>query len=157
MGATHTALAVADQLVRLSIEDEKPVTPMQVQKLTYFCHAWCLGLGYGPLFQDAVESWQYGPVVRSLYHVLKHYGGQPVRETLLQQPADFTRTERGIIKAVWRQYSDIDGVRLSQMTHAPCSPWHQTFQQDKRSQIIHNHVIRDYYMALAKENESGVA
>ena len=67
MGVQHTALAVADTLVRLARENEIPITPMQVQKLTYFSHAWNLGLGYGPLFQDAVESWQYGPVIRSVY------------------------------------------------------------------------------------------
>ena len=71
MGAQHTALAVADKLIRLAREAEIPITPMQVQKLAYFSHAWSLGLGYGPLFQDAVESWQYGPVIRSVYHALK--------------------------------------------------------------------------------------
>ena len=70
MGAQHTDLSVADQSIRLSREDETPITPMQVQKLAYFCHAWSLGLGYGPLFRDAGESWQQGPVNRSMYHAL---------------------------------------------------------------------------------------
>lgn len=151
MGAQHTALAVADRLIRLSIEDETPITPMQVQKLTYFCHAWMLGLGYGPLFQDAVESWQHGPVIRSVYHAFKHYGAAPVREPVLQNAASFNKQEEKVINAVWQRYGCLDGIRLSRMTHAADSPWEQTFRRDKRSQIIYNHVIRDYYAALVEQ------
>ena len=154
MGACHTALAVADRIIHLSLEDEIPVTPMQVQKLTYFCHAWMLGLGYGPLFQDAVESWRYGPVIRSLYHALKHYGSNCITQQLLDKPAAFTEQEERIIKVIWRQYGQLDGTRLSRMTHAAGSPWQQTYQKDERSQIIHNHVIRDYYSSLVEQRRA---
>ena len=154
MGAQHTALAVADKIIRLSVEDETPITPMQTQKLTYFCHAWMLGFGYGPLFQDAVESWQYGPVIRALYHALKHYGGNRITQPILDQPAEFTEREERIIKVIWRQYGQLDGIRLSRMTHAAGSPWEQTYQRDRRRQIIHNHVIRDYYAALIEQRRA---
>ena len=154
MGAQQTAVAVADKIIRLSIEHEIPITPMQAQKLTYFCHAWMLGLGYGPLFQDAIESWQYGPVIRSLYHALKHYRGDHITRPILEQSAAFTELEERIIKVIWRQYGQLDGIRLSRMTHAAGSPWEQTYQKDKRSQIIHNHVIRDYYAALAEQRRA---
>ncbi len=155
MGAQNTALAVADKLIRLSIRDETPITPMQAQKLTYFCHAWMLGLGYGPLFQDAVESWQFGPVIRALYHALKHYGGDGITETILDQPATFTDREERVVNVVWERYGPLDGLRLSRMTHAAGSPWDQTYRSDKRSQIIHDHTIRDYYAALvAQQGES---
>ena len=115
MGAKHNAMAVADKIIRLSLEDEIPVTPMQVQKLTYFCHAWMLGLGHGPLFQDAVESWQYGPVIRALYHSLKGYGGDRVTQPFLQNPADFSETEERVIRVVWTQYGHLSGVQLSRL------------------------------------------
>ena len=154
MGAQHTALAVADKLIRLSVEDETPITPMQVQKLTYFCHAWMLGFGYGPLFQDAVEAWQYGPVIRAVYHALKHHGADPVREPVLEQPASFTEREENLIRIVWARYGNLSGLQLSRMTHVAGSPWAQTHQQDSRSQIIHNHVIRDYYAGLIAERRA---
>ena len=154
MGAQHTAMAVADKIIRLSLEYETPVTPMQVQKLTYFCHAWMLGLGYGPLFQDAVESWQYGPVIRALYHSLKGYGADRITDPYLEQPAEFSEQEEKVISVVWQQYGHMSGVRLSRMTHASGSPWDQTYRENKRSQIIHNHTIRDYYAALIEERRA---
>ena len=145
MGANHTALDVADLFIRLSHEDEIPVTPMQVQKLTYFGHAWMLGLGHGPLFQDAVESWQYGPVIRAVYHALKRWGSGRIDGDVLREPAHFNETERRIIKSVWQKYGEIDGLDLSRLTHAEGTPWHETFSEGQHSQIIPNHVIRDYY------------
>ena len=153
MGVQHTALAVADTLVRLARENEIPITPMQVQKLTYFSHAWTLGLGYGPLFQDAVESWQYGPVIRSVYHALKSYGDAPVTEPILVDEESFTPLESRVINVIYKQYGELDGLKLSQMTHAEGSPWQQTYLKDKRSAIIHNHVIRDYYAELIDKRE----
>ena len=159
MGANRTALDVADQIVRLSQRDEIPVTHMQVQKLAYFCHAWMLGLGHGPLFQDAVESWQHGPVIRSLYHALKRYRKLPVRECLLPLPAEFTPTESHIIEGVWRNYGEKDGLELSGLTHAEGTPWHQTFSRGKHSQVIPNFLIRDYYAAIVAQarNATGKA
>lgn len=159
MGAQHTALAVADKIIQFSLQDETLITPMQVQKLTYFCHAWMLGLGYGPLFQDAVESWQYGPVIRSVYHALKQYGGDRITKPILDQsakdePEKFTELEERIIKVIWRRYGCLDGPQLSRMTHAAGSPWEQTYQKDQRSQIIHNHIIRNYYANLIKQRTS---
>ena len=154
MGAQHTAMAVADKIIRLSLKDETPVTPMQIQKLTYFCHAWMLGLGYGPLFQDAVESWKHGPVIRALYHSLKNYGGDRITRPYLEQPAEFNELEERVIRVIWQQYGHLSGERLSRMTHASGSPWDQTYRKDKRSQIIQNHVIRDYYAALIKKGRA---
>jgi uncharacterized phage-associated protein len=72
----------------------------------------------------------------------------------LNKPAAFTELEERIIQVIWRQYGHLDGLRLSSMTHASDSPWEQTYRKDKRSQIIHNHLIRDYYAALAEQRRA---
>ena len=151
MSAQHTAVAVADKIIRLSIKDENPVTPLQVQKLTYFCHAWMLGLGFGPLFRDPVESWQYGPVVREVYHALKHHGKSYVRKPLLRSSEEFSPCEESVIQTVWEKYGSLGGLQLSSLTHAKGSPWQQTYQRDRRSQIIHTNNIRNYHANLIEE------
>ena len=148
MGAQLTALQVADRIIKLSLEDEIPVTHLQIQKLTYFCHAWKLGLGHGPLFQDAVESWQYGPVIRSVYHALKRHGKSEIKEDLHQE-TQFSPLDEKIIKRVWMLYGDQSGIALSNLTHSEGTPWHQTYIRGSFTQIIPNHLIRDYYATVA--------
>jgi uncharacterized phage-associated protein len=107
-----------------------------------------LGCGKGPLFHDAVESWQYGPVIRALYHALKHYRDRAVRNTLGEEPAELNSSERSIIEGVWKQYGEVDGIQLSSLTHADGTPWHQTYSRGKHSQIIPNFLIRNYYAEI---------
>lgn len=156
MGAQQTAIAVADKIIRLSLDAEQPLTPMQVQKLTYFAHAWMLGLGHGSLFQDAVEAWQYGPVIRAVYHALKHHGSHPIRECLQRIESEFSPVEEGIITEVWLKYGNLQGWELSSLTHAVGSPWHQVQERAQGSQIIHNHIIERYYSGIAQRTTNAV-
>ena len=149
-------MAITDKIIRLSMSDERPLTPMQVQKLTYCSHAWMLGLGHGPLFQDAVEAWQYGPVIRAVCHALKHHGSRAVREYLLDHEATFTPVENGIITEVWQKYGHLHGWQLSSLTHAEGSPWHQVLELTQGSQIIHNHIIERYYSGIAQRTTQAV-
>ena len=156
MGAEHRAIEVVDRIIRLAREEEQYITPMKAQKLTFFCHAWSLGLGNGPIFRDAVESWQHGPVIRDVYHCLKVYGGNIITAPLMpddHQPG-FSPEDESIMHAVWCQYGRLSAIQLSNMTHVEGSPWSQTYQRDRRSQIIHNHIIRDYYARLVEQNRS---
>ena len=70
----YTAMDVADCFVRLALREGKPLTNMKVQKLTYIAYGYWLGFTNYQLFQEAVEAWQYGPVIRELYYQLAHYG-----------------------------------------------------------------------------------
>ena len=151
MTAQITALQVADRIIRWSQEDEIPVTPLQMQKLVYLCQGWALGFGKGPLFTDAVEAWQYGPVVRSVYHALKRYSRSPIRERISQAADDLSEDEEHVIRVVWRTFREYDGMKLSRMTHASGGPWEQACRGNPRSQIIPVHVIRTYYEGLVAE------
>ena len=129
---------------------------MQAQKLTYFCHAWMLGLGHGPLFQDAVEAWQYGPVIRSVYHALKHHGRDPIIEHLPTKPEEFTSIEATTIDAVWKLYGEIDGIELSKLCHVEGSPWYQVYGRGLYTQIIPNFLIQSYYADLVNKYRDGL-
>ena len=149
MTAQHTALAITDRLIRLALADDAPMNPVQLQKTTYFCHAWHLGLGFGALFQDAVESWQYGPVIRAVYHTLKDFGKTPVTAPILEEEDGFTSREHAVINAVYQQYGHLEGVRLCALAHGPGSPWEITHNADPRTQIIPDHLIRQFYAQVS--------
>ena len=54
----------------------------------------------------------------------------------------------------WDRYGEIDGLSLSRLTHAPGSPWHQITTRGTQTQIIPNHVIRDYYAGFIRLREN---
>ncbi len=58
------------------------LTPLQVLKLVYLAHGWCLGVHTQPLIDESVEAWRAGPVIRPLYNVIKQDGSSGITERL---------------------------------------------------------------------------
>lgn len=146
----HDARAVANELIRLALDANRPLTPMQIIKLVYLCHGWMLGLYGRPLVRQVAQAWRYGPVFHDLYHALKRYGGGSVTEPIAGIPDEvFDDQERDLIRQVFAKYGGFNGVALSNMTHEEGSPWHATWSRGLHSAPISNDLITDYYRRLA--------
>ena len=152
---TPSALDIADRLIKLSFDEGVPITPLQVQKLTYFAHGWFMGFGYGKLFNESIEAWQYGPVVPSVYHALKHFGRQRITSRLYED-GKYTLSEEAerIVGLTWKAYGKFDGIRLSKITHDGNGPWAAVMREGLRGQQIPNEIIQGYFEDLASRAEA---
>lgn len=163
-----TANAVANEFLRLSMAEEKALSPMKLQKLVYFAHGWYLALTGNPLISEPVQAWQYGPVIPSLYREFREYGNDPIVtpavsfqvtggrgsigvSTLENSGTDAGEIERAraIIQRVWEQYGGYSAARLSNATHAKGSPWAQVYTEGSKNIAIPNDKIRIYFENLA--------
>lgn len=153
----HGAVQVANKLIELANAAGSSLTPMQVIKLTYFCHAWMLGLYGRPLLNTPVEAWKYGPVFLGVYRALRQYGSGPVKPIPRVQEGDFDAVELEVIRLVHDEYGDMTGIRLSALTHASGTPWHQVWESRKpfgRTTYIPDDKIRDYYQSLVEKESA---
>lgn len=148
MSYGNSPKAVADYFLQLSGEENKPLTPMQVLKLVYIAHAWYLGYYGRPLVNEPIEAWQYGPVIRSLYHRYKCYGSGFITDCPTSKPLGFSNEEVNIIEQVWKGYGRYSGISLSALTHQDGTPWSITYKQSGRGATISNDLIEDYYHRL---------
>lgn len=62
MPAPYESKAIANFFLQ-----RQRLTQVRLHKLVYFAHGWHLGLNRGPLLDEAIQAWRYGPVVPSLY------------------------------------------------------------------------------------------
>ena len=154
----HDARSVANELICRAQGVNRDITPMQVLKLAYYCHAWMLGLYHRPLLEQPVEAWKLGPVVPDIYRSLRRYGGEPVRRVIDltslgvgERPYD--RFETNVLDQVSEKYGTLTGIQLSAMTHAPGTPWHQIWNKYGRNAIIPDPIIEDYYARLAERSK----
>ena len=151
----HDARSVANELITRAHDSANAITPMQVIKLAYYCHAWMLGLYHRPLLNRPIEAWRYGPVVPDIYHSLRQYGGRPVIQTIdleLERVAvrGYHKDETNIIDQVWEKYGHLTGIQLSALTHAPGTPWHETWHKYGQNAIIPDPTIEKYYARQAE-------
>lgn len=148
--------AIANYFLIVAKAQGRPLTPMQVQKLTYFAHGWHLAIEDKPLIDEQVEAWAFGPVIPSLYRDFRHYGNQPIDELahyyLTWFPEGMTNPEasdmelrqhvptidekpdkaaklKPLLDRIWEVYGWFTGAQLSNMTHEPNSPWTRVAQQ----------------------------
>jgi uncharacterized phage-associated protein len=151
----------------LELQEEKglpPISPMKLQKLVYFAHGWFLALAGKPLISESIQAWDYGPVVESLYHDVKHWGSegvaQPITELSFIPPTSFKVTTPTIteqdVRTFLTQILDIYGkytaIQLSNMTHMSGTPWSDVrtkFPEEiaVRSLSIPNELIQSYFVS----------
>ena len=150
----QNSIVVANRFLELAKADNNPLTPMQLLKLVYMAHGWMLGVHSRPLISDRVEAWQYGPVIPALYREIRKYKSNPVADRIRtifdRGDAQLDDDEDDIIGQVYDVYGRMSGPRLSRITHAPGTPWHQTYEPGSFGDVISNDLIEDHYEKLAE-------
>jgi len=157
----HSVLAIANEFLTRASTREISLTPMHLQKLCYFAHGFNLALTEQPLTNDRIEAWEFGPVFPSLYDALKRYGAREVGEQIREKnwASDamrgdvvvdtFAREEQELIDDVFETYGNFEAYKLSALTHEAGSPWEKVYRPGRRSLVIPNSLIRDYFCDLA--------
>ncbi len=103
---------------------------LKLQKLTYLAYGWWLAYHDEPILSEAPQVWAHGPVFKSLYHALKHFGRTPI--TVPQRETPFSEAPRvdqgdqevlGLLEWIVNRYGERSAYDLSELTHQPDSPW----------------------------------
>lgn len=137
------ALIVAEHLIWM--RDTISTTPMQVVKLVYLAHGWMLGLTQKELINEPVEAWTYGPVVPSVYHHYKSFGGSPITDPVSDHSSNFGERQKHVIEMTADLYSECTGIELSKLTHQPNTPWDITRRQYGIGTDIPNELIKQHF------------
>lgn len=96
------------------------MTTMKLQKLVYYCQAWSLVWDETPLFNEAIEAWANGPVVRELYD--RHKGLFRLDTWAAGDESTLTDTQKDTINHVLEFYGNKPSQWLSDLTHKE-APW----------------------------------
>lgn len=153
----HDPVDVARYMLWKASRSGNPLTPMQVLKLVYIAHGWCLALFGRPLSSTPAEAWQYGPVIPPVYHRFKRFGGQAIDECPPTDPDNFDERERHVLDQVWAVYGHLNGIVLSSMTHQPGTPWDITVRQSGLGSIIADDLIEQHYRQLQHDRSRHAA
>jgi uncharacterized phage-associated protein len=141
------SLAAAQYILDKQRAKGDTLSPMQLIKLVYIAQGFMLGKKGKPLLDESVEAWQYGPVVPSVYHAVKHFRSDPV-VNVAGNIALLSTDEKEILDLVADSYAQYDGVTLSSATHKNGTPWHVTWSSSGKSNPISNDLIEHFYIDL---------
>lgn len=120
--ANYSANDIADWFLS---RDE--MSPKKLQKLIYYAYAWTLVFHNdssdeldNKLFDEPIEAWVHGPVVRELYSKYKPYGYNDIPK--VTEVKSFPEDIEATLSEVWEIYGDFNGNQLESLTHSE-TPW----------------------------------
>lgn len=143
-----SAKEIAQFFIQLAEQEPEPelLTHLHVQKLLYYAQGWSLAWNRQPLFDEPIEAWKHGPVVRCVWKEYKEYGNRPLSsEDRVVAPDE---SDSRLIRAVWESYKKYSATELRNMTHDE-SPWRESWgdrsPDDTGSETIPIDFIRDQF------------
>ncbi|SEF59007.1 Panacea domain-containing protein [Nitrosomonas ureae] len=118
---------------------------LQMQKILYLAHMVHMGENNGsPLIDEIFQSWEYGPVLPSLYYKVKFFGNKPVQDVFNRNKIWTEGEESRIIKEAAEQFSDFPPGSLITLTHRVNGAWDTTFIRGANVPIPNEKIINEY-------------
>jgi len=141
------------------LQQKGPVSPLKLQKLVYYAQAWSLALDEAAIFEEPIEAWKNGPVVRDLLENTRNQDS--VTSISSGDPSQIDEELRDTITAVIIYYGENSGEMLQHLTHHE-DPWLEARHKaqakkvsnidEKDKEIISLKKMKDYYSSLYDMN-----
>lgn len=145
---------IANYFLNKARSEGETLTPLKLIKLVYLAHGWYLALKNSPLIEERILAWKYGPVIRTLYDRLKHYGNQPIKQCLCATDNKIEPNDEALLQEVWNVYRDYTAIELSSLTHEKGSPWDIAWHNQNGKSILNfpidDGIIKAYYQEKGK-------
>jgi uncharacterized phage-associated protein len=142
-------MATAHDVAAYILREHGEMSTWKLQKLLYYSQAWHLVWDEEPLFDERIEAWANGPVVRDLYR--QHRGYFKVERWPLGKISNLAPSERGTIDSVLGFYGKKSGHWLSELSHRE-RPWREAREGlapgERGEREITWGAMADYYGSL---------
>lgn len=145
-------MARVDDVAAYILAKQGEMTAMKLQKLVYYSQAWHLVWESRPLFDERIEAWANGPVVRALY---RQHRGQFLLSDWPSGNADaLTSNEAESIDVVLDSYGGMSAYDLSAQTHSE-APWRDAREGlspgERGSREITQAAMAEFYESLVDD------
>lgn len=130
---------VAAYIVDYSIKINKPISNLKLQKLLYYTQAYFTVKKDLPCFQEEIEHWRHGPVVREVYSEYKMYFNDKINN--VKEYNNIKEEDANLIKEVVESYKNYGPWDMVKKTHEE-EPWLNT----NSDEIIDVYEIKNYFI-----------
>lgn len=119
----YKAVTVAGYVIQYSILKGKPVDNFMLNAILYFLQAEFMVSKGVQCFEETINAWNFGPIVKEVFDKNKKYGLRPINDPVFTY-VDFEISEDDkesiidIIKATWK-YSTFELLKIIRRQ----SPW----------------------------------
>lgn len=136
----YTAIDLSKYIVLKCIQDEHPISNLQLQKILYYIQKDFLSRD-DLAFSDSIEAWQFGPVVPNVYYYYCGYGAMPISST--HEIYEVDSEDKSRIDAIVEEKRRLDPWTMVAETHKENGAWDQIYKNGLGNhQIISTDLIK---------------
>jgi len=141
---SYPVIHIANKIIAsTNIEQGDLISNLKLQKLLYYVQGFNIAIFDEKLFEEEIEAWQYGPVIRSVYDEFKTFGSKAIVLKKDDKIAQLTDEQESLFKEVIEEYGQYNAIKLMKMTHKE-SPWAETFSANPQG-VISYKLVSDYF------------
>lgn len=119
------ALTLAKYIVSKCVQDDCPISNLQLQKILYYIQMFFLQEKDTPAFYDDIEAWQFGPVVPIVYYHFCGFGAMPIFSTYEITPP---LEDKEKIDSIVEEKRILKPWELVEETHRPDGAWSRVYR-----------------------------
>lgn len=135
MKAIEVAKAFISRIPQSAIEDGEGISHLKLQKLLFLAQEHYLYKNGEVLFQEKIEAWEHGPVVREIWNEYNSFRNSPI--TLIYDTTIEDKEVLNTINSIWEEYGSYDAWYLRNLTHE-YKIWSNNFHYED---VLHNNEI----------------
>lgn len=142
------AVDLAKYIVDKCAHEDNPISNLKLQKVLYNIQLAFLREYGEPAFEDTLEAWQYGPVVRSVYNEFWANGAMPIEEFFEVKLYEDDEEKFNFLNNVLKKLMYKNSWDLVSESHKEGTPWDKVYEPLKKKAIPMKY-LREY----AQEHE----
>lgn len=138
---------IAEYMITESFKAQRPISNLQLQSLLYLVQGEALKAHGAIAFQEDIQAWDYGPVVRSIYNRFRVHGAGPICETY--ETDGICEELRGVIDEVLEENAGKSAWDLVQIIHRRGTPYKEAWAAGRPAiPVVH---MAEYYREKGQE------
>ncbi len=155
--AKYCASHVANFFLEKAAQENISLTQMKLMKLVYIGYGWVYAVLDDKLFDEPIQAWKHGPVIRSIYDEFKYYGSEPIAnyavefdlEKLTTSTPKISKDDSDVLvvlEKVWEVYRNFSASALREKTHEQGTPWKNVFEHGVQDINIKDEDIKSHFV-----------
>lgn len=140
----YPVLHIAHKIINgTDVEQGELISNLKLQKLLYYLQGFHIAAFDQVLFENDIEAWQYGPVVKDMYTHFKEFGKSSIVIDENAPIAELSDNEEQLFNDVLEEYGQFSAIKLMKMTHDEL-PWEKTFNENPQG-VISLDLLSEYF------------
>ncbi|OOF85718.1 Panacea domain-containing protein [Rodentibacter ratti] len=115
-------------------KDGDLISNLKLQKLVYYAQGFHLAFFGESLFEEAIEAWEHGPVVRPLYNTYKTHRNNALPIPSCFDDSLYPKQTANFLDCIYSNFGQFTAWKLREMTHQE-EPWLISYNAGKNTKI----------------------